>query len=168
MSAAATQVPSQRLFNLRVRRLGVIVEQGFGGHDHTADTVAALDGLLVDEGLLNLVHLLGVAQAFDCRDRFILRRADRSDAGTNRVAVHDYSASAALSQSAAELGTVQLQVVAQSVEQRHLRLDVDGLRPAVNAQLYFGHETSLGEGTRLNDENRSYDLLRKRILRKSR
>ena len=96
MRAAAAQVAGESFFDLRVRRFWVFIEQGFAGHDHTVDAVAALHGLLVDESLLDLVHLLGIAQAFERDDGFILRCAHGSDTGANRVAVHDHRASAAL------------------------------------------------------------------------
>ena len=107
MSAAAAQIAGQRLFDLGVGGLGVFVEQRFGGHDHAIDAVAALHGLLVDKGLLDLVHLLGGAETFEGGDGLVLRAAHRGDAGADGVAVDDYGASAALRQAAAELGAVE-------------------------------------------------------------
>ena len=133
------RLPAKASLIWAVVRLGILIEQGFGGHDHAVDAVAALHGLLVDEGLLDLVHLLGVAQAFERGHGFVLRCADGSDAGADRVAVHDHGAGAALGQAAAEFGTVELQIVAQCIEQRHVRLGVDDLRLAVYSQGYFCH-----------------------------
>src|SRR2546422_3009631 len=57
----STLFPYTTLFrsDLAVGGLGVLVEQSLGAHDHAVDTVAALHGLLIDEGLLELMHLLG-------------------------------------------------------------------------------------------------------------
>ena len=107
MGAAAAEIPRQGFFNLAVGGLGILIEQSLTGHDHAVDAVAALDGLFVDEGLLDFVHILGVAQAFDGRDRFVLRRANRRDAGTDRDPVHDHRASTALGQAAAVLGAIE-------------------------------------------------------------
>ena len=90
--------------------LGSFVEQSLGRHDHAVDAVTALHRLLVDKGLLDLVHLLGRAQTFEGGDGFVLRRADGSDAGANGVAVDDDGASTALGQAAAELGAIELEI----------------------------------------------------------
>ena len=46
-------------------RRGLRVEQRLGRHDHAVAAVAALAGLLLDEGLLQRVQLLDRAQALD-------------------------------------------------------------------------------------------------------
>lgn len=104
MRAAAAEITRQRFFDLAVRRFGIFIQQGFARHDHAVDAVAALGRLLIDERLLNFVHLLGRAQAFERRDRFILHRAHRSDTRANGVTLHDDGAGAALSEAAADLG----------------------------------------------------------------
>jgi len=125
MRAAAAEVAGQCFFDLAVGGLGSFVEQRLGGHDHAVDAVTALHGLLVDEGLLDLVHFLSRAQTFESSDGFILRGADLSDAGTDGVAVHDDGAGAALRHAAAVFGSVELEVVAQNVKQWSFGLCVD-------------------------------------------
>src|SRR6266576_3427282 len=112
MRAATAQVAGQGGFDLAIGGPGSFIEKSFGRHDHAVDTVATLHCLLVDKGLLDLVHLFSCAQPFEGGDGFVLHRTDGSDAGTNRVAVHDHGASAALRQATAELGTVELEIVA--------------------------------------------------------
>jgi hypothetical protein len=63
MCAAAAEITRQRFSDLAVRRFGIFIQQGFARHDHAVDAVAALGRLFIDEGLLNLVHFLGRAQA---------------------------------------------------------------------------------------------------------
>ena len=127
MRAATTQVAGQGGLDLAVGGLGSFIEQRLGRHDHAVNAVTALHRLLVDKGLLDLVHLLGRAQAFESGDRFVLSRADGSDAGANGVAVHDDGASTALGQAAAEFRAIEFKIVTQSVEQGHVGLCVDGL-----------------------------------------
>ena len=139
MRAAAAQVARQGFFDLAVGRLGGLIEQSLGAHDHAVDTVTALHRLLVDEGLLELVHLLGVAQTFERSDGFILRSADLSDAGTDGITVHDDGAGAALRHAATVLWSVELEIVAQGVEQWHIGLSIDGLTFTVHSEGYFRH-----------------------------
>ena len=107
MRAAAAQISRQRFLDLAIGGFGSFIEQRFGRHDHTVDAVAALSRLLIDEGLLDLVHLLGRAQAFQGRDGLILHGAHGGDAGADGVAIDDNGEGAALSQTAAELGTIE-------------------------------------------------------------
>ena len=53
-----------------------------------------------------------------------------------------HRASAALGEATAKLGTVELEIVAQSVEQGHVGLCVDGLILAVYAQGYLCHRNA--------------------------
>ncbi len=94
-------------------------------HDHAVDAVAALRGLLVDEGFLHRMQFLRRAEAFQ-RHHLLLRvhGRQRRDAGADRGAVDMDSAGAALAKPAAEARAVKLKVVAQHIEQRHLRVVV--------------------------------------------
>ena len=80
MGAAAAEIAVKRLLDVAVGGLGILIEESFGGHDHPVDAVAALHGLLVNEGLLQWMHFLGRAQTFQSRHRVILRRVERRDA----------------------------------------------------------------------------------------
>src|SRR5678816_278900 len=110
MRAAAAEITRQRFSDLAVGRFGIFI----------------------DKGLLNFVHLLGRAQAFERSDRFILHRTHRSDTRADGIAVHDDRAGAALSETAAEFRPIQPEIVAESVEQRHIWLGVDHQRLAVH------------------------------------
>ena len=61
-------------------------------------------------------------------------RADRRDAGAHRLAVDQHRAGAALRQPAAELGAVELEIVAQHVEQRRVGLGRNRAAHAVDFQ----------------------------------
>jgi hypothetical protein len=58
ISGAATEVSGQGLFDIRIRGVGILVQQGFGSHNHTGSAVPALDGAGKDIGFLNIVWIL--------------------------------------------------------------------------------------------------------------
>src|SRR5262245_2184756 len=136
---AAAEVPVQRLLDLGLRWSRVPVEQGLGRHDHAVAAEAALAGLLGDERALEGLELLDRPQALDCRDLALDRRRGRRDARPRGAAVDEDRARPALSQAAAELRAVQLEIVAQDVEQRGIRIHRDGSGAAVHPQGIRGH-----------------------------
>src|ERR1700739_3474517 len=58
MRAASAKIVTQRLKSFALGRIRVAQQQRFGRHDHTVEAVAALRGLLPDEGIL---HWIGIA-----------------------------------------------------------------------------------------------------------
>src|SRR5688572_24529949 len=139
VAEAAAQDPGERLLNLLVGGARVLVEERFGGEHHTAQTEAALRGLLVDEGLLNRMQFLRCAETLERGDLGARHRADRRDAGPDGLAVRDHRARAALAEAAAELGAAQFEVVAQDEQQRRGWIDVHGPRAPVHLQCQGGH-----------------------------
>src|SRR4029077_3793342 len=67
MRAAAAQIVGEHLLDLRrAWPLAFVgVEKGGRLHDHAVDAVAALDGLLVDKGLLQRMRVLRAAEALE-------------------------------------------------------------------------------------------------------
>ena len=61
--AAAAEMDRERLADLVVGRIGILVEQRRGADDHPRDAVAALRGFLVDERLLDRMELVGRRRA---------------------------------------------------------------------------------------------------------
>src|SRR6266571_3931789 len=121
MGAAATEIAGERLSDIGLARLLVLRQERGGLHDHAVDAVAALHRLRVDEGLLHRMRLLDRAEALQRNDLLGLRElADRRDARAHGDAVDVDRAGAALAEPAAEARPVQLEVVAQRIEQRHL------------------------------------------------
>ena len=120
-------VPHRQRFSasasLISRRLGPgCGEQLRGLHDHPIDAVAALDGLFVDEGLLQGMRSLGRAETFERDDPVARRRAHRRHAGANGGAIQMDGACATLRQPATEARPVQSEVPAQCVQQGHRRV----------------------------------------------
>ena len=125
MGAAAAQIAIQRLLDVIAGRMRILVEQGLRGHDHAADAVAALRGLLVNEGLLKLARILLRAEALERGDLLAFGKGERRDAGMDGIAVHDDGAGAALGQPAAEFRATQAKIVAQRVKQHAVGWCID-------------------------------------------
>ena len=118
-------------FDLRQRRIGIAFEQ-FGRLDHHPVLAeAALRSLLLDPGLLDRVKRVfrfvrrealllcpSRGQTFERGDFLVGDARDRRNAGAHFLAVDQNGAGSALRESAAELRTDQLEIVAQNVEQR--------------------------------------------------
>ena len=69
----------------------------------------------------------------------VAHRRHRRDAGAHRLSVDVHRAGTALREAAAEVRIVQAEIVAQGVEQRHVRLGLDRLRLAVDVEIYSSH-----------------------------
>src|ERR1700704_4613916 len=121
--AAAFQ-PCERFAQLGVARLWVLVQVGRRGHDPAVDAVAALRHLLLDVGGLQRMRLLRRAQALQRGHFFPRYRRERHHAGAYRLPVQMHGARAALSKAAAEVRIAHLEIVAQGVEERHVRVGV--------------------------------------------
>ena len=142
VGTAAAEMTGQRLADIGVGRTRFLIQQFLGLHDHAVDAIAALRGLLVDEGLLQRMRLLDGAERLDGGDLGIAERADRGDAGARRLAVDQHRAGAALRQPTAELRPGEEQIVPQHVEQRRIGFG----RRAVACTIDFetdGHDRGL-------------------------
>src|SRR5215470_13130298 len=62
VASAATQIAGERAANLGFGRLRIALEQVGRRNDHAAGAIAALRGLLVDEGLLQWMQLVERAE----------------------------------------------------------------------------------------------------------
>src|SRR5882757_9047903 len=63
MRAAAAEIVAQRFQHLVLGRIWVARQQRLGGDDHAVETVAALRGLLADEGILHRIRMLARTEA---------------------------------------------------------------------------------------------------------
>src|SRR5437868_131058 len=100
MRAAAAEIVAQRRERLPLGWLWIDREQRLGGHDHAVEAVAALRGLLVDEGLLHDIRLIACAEAFERHDVASGAAADRNHARERSHAVDQDRAGAAFTQAA--------------------------------------------------------------------
>ena len=137
MRAAAAKIAGQCLPNLRFAWVLGPGEESGGFHDHAVDAISALQRLLVDKGLLQRMRSLGCTEPFQGNDRAVAYRRERSNARPHRVPIDVDRAGAALSEPATKTRAVEAQIVAQCIEQRHVRIvdhDADSL--PVNVEIY--------------------------------
>ncbi len=128
MGAAAAEIVLQRQANLSLGRMRVAGQEGFGGHDHAVEAVAALRGLGLDERALHLAF----PEPFERGDRAAGDGADGDHAGARGTAIDQHHAGAAFAKAAAEFRAVQREIVAQYVDQRRIGRRRHGMRPAIH------------------------------------
>src|SRR5919198_772926 len=119
MRPATALEAGERVLDLVLGRLLLLVEQGGCCHHPAVDAIAALRHLFLDVGLLDRVRLFGRAQPSERHHLAVADGRDRRHAGADRLAVEMHRAGPALRKPAAEMWIVQTDVVAQRIEQRH-------------------------------------------------
>ena len=106
-----------------------LVEHRHGRADLPGRAVAALIAVMLDEGGLHRVQVVGRAQPLDGGDAVALVHHRERQAGIDPPPVDDHRAGAALAVIAALLGAGEMQVLAQRVEQRGPRVELELARP---------------------------------------
>src|SRR5258708_1405856 len=134
MGPAAAEIAAQSESDLGLARVRVTVKNRFGHRDHAGNAVAALRRLLLDESGLQRVGLLKRPKTFERDDLGLRKRTDRHGAGARRSAVDEHRAGAALTEPAAEFGSVELKIVAQHVEQRRVQVGCHAVHCAVHLE----------------------------------
>ena len=116
-------------------------------HDHAGRAEAALQAVILAEGLLHRMQLLAVGEALDGEHVGAVRLHRQHGAGLDRLAVDMDDAAAALRGVAADMGAGQPQDLAQELDQQRARLDggVDGF--AVHRQRNGRHGILLMSGS---------------------
>src|SRR5258705_7274015 len=103
-------------------------------HDLARGTVAALVSVVLDEGSLHRVKVVGLANAFDCGDLVHRVHDGEREAGIHAAAVDMYRTGAALSVVATFLCARHVQVFPQAIEQPGARADLQVVLFAVDAE----------------------------------
>src|SRR5882724_7053005 len=125
-----------------VGRVALFLEEGKSGHDHAGGAVGALHGAGVEEGLLEGVEAALLFEALDGGDFSPPDSADGGAAGTDREAIEQDGAGAALAFAAAVFGAGEAEVVAKDAEQGAFAIDVDPEVLPVHVKLSNpGHKT---------------------------
>src|SRR6266850_3360817 len=137
--AAATFESCERIAQLRVARLRVLLQRGGRRHHPAVDAIAALRHAFGDVSGLQRMRLLGRAETRDGRHLLVCGCRHRQHTGAHRLAVEMHGAGAALREPAAEVRVVQAEIVAQRIEQRHLGLRVHRNALAVHGEPIRGH-----------------------------
>src|SRR5690242_6393947 len=95
-------------------------------HDLAGRAVAALEAVMIDEGLLHRVECsIAPGEAFDGRDRPSLGGSGQRQAGENVPSVGKHGAGAALAVVAAFLRAGQPEMLAQRIEKRRPRVELE-------------------------------------------
>ena len=132
VDAAATQIAGKRGANLVIGGVANAIQQALGRDDHAGRAKAALSRLLLQESLLQRMQRVSRSQAFDGRDLQAGDMTDRQLAAGDVNAIDQHFTGAAALCAAAVFCAFQAQVVAQRIEQRRLRADIELARFAVD------------------------------------
>lgn len=132
VSAAAADVALHAGGHISLGQFGILGEQLDSLHDHSGRAVAALERALSQEGFLDWVQLVALGQPFDGQNRLFLDVGHRRDAGSDALAVGEDSASATLALAAAVFGAGEVEVLAQDLQQRALRIGGDSAGLPIN------------------------------------
>ena len=126
--------------DLVARWLGVLVQQTRGSDYHARSAIATLQRVGFEESFLQGMQLPILFHALDRRDLLPTDSLDRRHTGTHHDAFDEHATRAALRFAASIFRSGQVQMIAQNVEQRRLRIDVNAQFLPVHIQLsYFGH-----------------------------
>ena len=85
--AATTQMPLHAGLDILFGRMCILAEQADDAHDHAGSTVAALGGILGQEGFLHGMQLAALGESFDGEDFLFIRIPNRRDARSHGLSV---------------------------------------------------------------------------------
>ena len=126
MRPAPTKVAVECRTNVGFSWFGIAVEQRLRDHDHAGDAIAALSGLLIDEGLLKSVRLVVFHQPGQSRDRSAYGSLSGGLTGPDRFSIDEDCACTALRQAAAELCPVLIEVIIENKKKWSIGWGIDG------------------------------------------
>src|SRR6266567_3569398 len=122
IACAAADVAFETLANLCFGRIGIVLEQLVRGHNHARGAEATLQAMLFPESLLDRVQAAFRGQSFDCGHLAAVRLHGQHCTGLHRIAIEEYGTGATLRSVAADVGSGEVQRIAQIVDQQHARL----------------------------------------------
>lgn len=132
IGATAAEIDHRRV-DLRIGRLGRLLEQRRRRHHLAGLAVTALSDLILDPGRHHpLTDIIGLDR-LNGRDLPTDHTGDRRDAGTHHIAVHKHRARTTLRQTAAVFGAGHAQVVADDPKQRRVGFCIDLVGLLVNS-----------------------------------
>src|ERR1043165_9163682 len=134
VSGAAAQVAADGLRDLIACWAAVAVKERLRREEHPWRAVAALCGALLGERGLQRMQIRAAREALDRGDVRIAELLWEREARQHRHAVDEHRARAALAELAAVLRAGEVQLLAQHLEQRVMRLGRDALDLTVHAE----------------------------------
>lgn len=154
MSATTADVALERSNDVRRIGMRIFLKQGDAAHDEAGSAIGALEGVLVDEGLLNRMELAVLLEAFNGEDGFAGSVSDGKLAGTARSAVDKNGAGAALAFAAAVFRAGKAEFLAEDVEESGIAGGGDRVALAVDVELDgVGHTGEMLAGGEENSRN---------------
>ena len=141
MRAAAAEVRFHVLADLCFAGVRIRFEQGLRTHDHAGDAIAALRGLVIDECLLKCPGFFWRAKTFEGAHRALADGCNGQDARERWFSVDQHGAGTTLAKPAAELRTVQGEVIAQRIEQGRCGIDIQRVAGPIDGE--FDHCSSI-------------------------
>src|SRR4030095_2421465 len=121
---AAARVALEAEAALLLAHAGAALDQAEAGHDHPGRAEAALEAVVLAEGLLEGVEVPIPGQALDGGDLGPVGLDGQHRAGLDRLAVHHDRAGATRGRVAADIGPGEAQVLPEEVDEQQARLDL--------------------------------------------
>lgn len=119
---------------------------GHGGHDLPWSAIAALEAVIVDEGLLHRVQLSVRGQTFDRGDLLTLDGGGKGQAGQNPLAVHVNGASAALALIATLFAAGKRQMLSEGIEKGCPHIEIERAVLPVDPERHGERIAGIGAG----------------------
>ena len=139
IGAATAEIARHVFADFVVGARMAFADAGNGGHDLARRAVAALEGVMLEEGGLDRVEFgTGIGEPFDGRDRAAFDLRSQRQTGKHTLAVDMNGAGATLALIAAFLGAGEVEMIAQRIEKRHARFDGEGMCPAIDFEIDGG------------------------------
>lgn len=139
MRETAAENARKRFANFLIGGFWFFIEQRFRRQNYPAKTEAALCSLFIDESLLNRMRLFRCTQTFERDDLLWPHRAHWHYARATNLPLDENRASSTLGEAAAEFRSSQMQFVAEHVQERSFRIDLNGVRPAIDIENNGSH-----------------------------
>src|SRR5712691_5218411 len=115
MTAAAAKGTVERLLDIVIAGMAVLVEQNLRGHDDAVHAIAALRRLFFDERRLQGMKASCASRTLQRRDLSVRGRAHGHRARSDGLPIHLHRAGTALPETATEPRPLQFKVVTQDV-----------------------------------------------------
>jgi hypothetical protein len=138
VGGAAAQIAAHKFADLSIIFCMALMHARDRGHNLPGRTVAALECIVIDEGLLHrMQRTVGLCQTLDGGHVVALVHRGEAEARQDPPIVDKYGARAALPVIATFFGSGQTGVVAQGIQQRRAAIQGKPMIPAVNPQFYI-------------------------------
>src|SRR5229473_322897 len=137
VARAAAEIAVELVPDLFLRRLGIALEELRGRHDHARRAEAALQPVLLPEGVLDRVQLAVLGHAFDRGDLRAVGLDGQHGAGLHGLAVQMDDAGPALARVAAHVRAGEPGQLADEVHEEEPGLDVMRVSDAIDGHGRF-------------------------------